>query len=391
MGKITIVFFDAGGGHRNAATALKSVIEQQQRPWELELLNLQELLDRIDPLQKVAHIRLQDGYNLLLRKGWTRVTPQLLKLLHSAIRIWHQPTVRVLEEYWGRSRPDLVLSVIPNFNRALAESIRNALAETAFVTLITDFADHPPHFWIECESQYVICGTTRALHQARAITRNPANCFPVSGMVLHPRFYETPVLDRAEERTKLGLHRSLPTALVLFGAQGSSAMLHIAESLQSSPTPLQMIFICGRNERLAERIRAVRGTKPMLVEGFTDQMDQYMSLSDFFIGKPGPGSLSEALHFRLPVIVERNAKTMPQERYNTDWVKEHKAGIVLTSFDDIDAAVSKLLSDGNLERLRANVASHQNQAVFEVIDILARLMPPENLSDSVEQMKAVLN
>jgi 1,2-diacylglycerol 3-beta-galactosyltransferase len=168
-------------------------------------------------------------------------------------------------------------------------------------------------------------------------------------------------------------------------------MLHIAESLQSSPTPLQMIFICGRNERLAERIRAVRGTKPMLVEGFTDQMDQYMSLSDFFIGKPGPGSLSEALHFRLPVIVERNAKTMPQERYNTDWVKEHEAGMVLTSFDYVDAAVCKLLSDGNLERLRANVASRQNRAVFEVAEILARLMPAENLSDSVEQMKAVLN
>ncbi len=47
-----------------------------------------------------------------------------------------------------------------------------------------------------------------------------------------------------------------------------------------------------------------------------------MHASDFFIGKPGPGSISEALAMKLPVIVERNAWTLPQERYNADWVTE---------------------------------------------------------------------
>jgi len=166
MRKLTIVFFDAGGGHRNAANALKSVIERQQRPWQVELLNLQELLDAIDPLQKVAHIRLQDGYNLILRKGWTRLTPQLLVLLHSAIRMWHRPIVRALERYWQQNKADLVLSVIPNFNRALGESVHQVIPNAPFVTLMTDFADYPPHFWVERESEYVICGTQRAVEQA---------------------------------------------------------------------------------------------------------------------------------------------------------------------------------------------------------------------------------
>ena len=51
-----------------------------------------------------------------------------------------------------------------------------------------------------------------------------------------------------------------------------------------------------------------------------------MQLSDFFIGKPGPGSISEAMQQRLPVIVVRNAWTMPQERYNTEWVEETRRG-----------------------------------------------------------------
>ena len=57
-----------------------------------------------------------------------------------------------------------------------------------------------------------------------------------------------------------------------------------------------------------------------------------MHLADFFIGKPGPGSISEAIAMKLPVIVERNAWTLPQERYNADWVLEQGAGFVLPNF-----------------------------------------------------------
>jgi len=372
--KLRIVFFDAGGGHRNAANAIKTVIEEQGRPWQVELLNLQELLDTIDPLQKIAKIRLQDGYNLLLRKGWTRFTPQMLAILHGMIRLWHRPVVGVLQKYWSDHPADVVLSVIPNFNRALAESIRTTIPTASFATLITDFADYPPHFWIENESQYVICGTERAIAQAIALGHSGEKVFRTSGMVLNPRFYKTPQIDRGLERKKLGLNADWPTALVLFGGHGSSAMLNIARRLQRSEAKVQMIMICGHNEKLANALRQMPKIKPMFVEGFTKQVDYYMSLADFFIGKPGPGSIAEALHFKLPVIVERNAATMPQERYNTEWVAEKNAGIVLKSFDQIETAVLKLLDGATLQRLRSNVASFRNRAVYEVVDILAKRM-----------------
>jgi len=372
--KLRIVFFDAGGGHRNAANAIKTVIEEQGRPWQVELLNLQELLDTIDPLQKIAKIRLQDGYNLLLRKGWTRFTPQMLAILHGMIRLWHRPVVGVLQKYWSVHPADVVLSVIPNFNRALAESIRTTIPTASFATLITDFADYPPHFWIENESQYVICGTERAIAQAIALGHSGEKVFRTSGMVLNPRFYKTPQIDRGLERKKLGLNADWPTALVLFGGHGSSAMLNIARRLQRSEAKVQMIMICGHNEKLANALRQMPKIKPMFVEGFTKQVDYYMSLADFFIGKPGPGSIAEALHFKLPVIVERNAATMPQERYNTEWVAEKNAGIVLKSFDQIETAVLKLLDGATLQRLRSNVASFRNRAVYEVVDILAKRM-----------------
>lgn len=146
--KLTIVFFDAGGGHRSAAEALKSVLETQQHPWQVDLLNLQSELDKLDLLRGITGIRIQDAYNLILRKGWTRLTPQLLPVLQAVIRLYHRPTVKLLCRHWPEKPADMVLSVIPHFNRALVESIRKSLHGTPFVTLLTDLADYPPHFWI---------------------------------------------------------------------------------------------------------------------------------------------------------------------------------------------------------------------------------------------------
>ena len=87
------------------------------------------------------------------------------------------------------------------------------------------------------------------------------------------------------------------------------------------------------------------------MEGFTSEIPYYMHLSDFFIGKPGPGSISEALAMQLPVIVERNAWTLPQERYNTEWIREKQVGVVLKSFRDIDAGLRRTPRSGELRSL----------------------------------------
>src|SRR5262249_38697631 len=147
--KLDFVFFDAGGGHRSAALALKQVIEDQQRPWEIRLVNLQELLDQLDIFRRLTGVRVQDLYNLILKKGWTLGSAELLSVLHGLIRAFQPAVTRLLRGYWSQSRPDLVVSLIPNFNRALGLSLQAALPGTPLLTILTDLADYPPHFWIE--------------------------------------------------------------------------------------------------------------------------------------------------------------------------------------------------------------------------------------------------
>ncbi len=100
-------------------------------------------------------------------------------------------------------------------------------------------------------------------------------------------------IDREAEHKRLGLDPDCPTGIVLFGGHGSTAMVDIARELEQ--VEVQLIMICGHNDRLAAKLKSLPTLKPVLVMGFATNVEYYMALADFFIGKPGPGSISEAL------------------------------------------------------------------------------------------------
>jgi hypothetical protein len=375
MKKLHVLFHDAGGGHRNAAVALQTIVKQQQRPWDLELVQFQDLTNPLDVLRKLTGIKIQEQYNVLLRNGWTLGAQSLLRVLQLTIRIFHRPLVRLLEKFWRENPADLLISVIPHFNREIYESWNNVYPGRPFVTIITDLADFPPHFWIEpIPEQYVIGGTQRAVEQARQIGHDDAHIFGVSGMILRPDFYERDASDPVAIRKELGLQPDVPTAIVLFGGYGSNVMFDITERLNASGVPIQLILICGRNEALAARLRGRTWRMPVNVIGFTREVHKLMHAADFLIGKPGPGSIAEAMVRKLPVLIECNSWTLPQERYNTEWVKEKRVGIVLKSFRQVVGGVKQMLEPATLAEFRRNVAAQNNRAIFEIPEILSKLL-----------------
>ncbi len=193
-------------------------------------------------------------------------------------------------------------------------------------------------------------------------------------MIVRPEFYRRPEINREQERRRLGLRPDLPTGLVMFGGFGSRRMLTIARRVAEAGVKTQLIFLCGHNQRLREQLSAMKLPFPCHVEGFTRDIPRLMQLSDYFVGKPGPGSVSEALVMDLPVIVERNARTMVQERYNTEWIERHQFGVVLRSFNEIVAGIKQMLDPQRLAHFRSRARAFNNRAVFEIPDLLEALI-----------------
>jgi 1,2-diacylglycerol 3-beta-galactosyltransferase len=187
-------------------------------------------------------------------------------------------------------------------------------------------------------------------------------------MILRPEFHEPCTIDRDGERQRHGLEPMAMTGVVMFGGHGSAEMLEVAQALPEVP----LILLCGHNQRLAARLQAMPARAPRVVVGFTPDVRHWLQLGDFFIGKPGPGSLSEALQCGLPVVLTRNRRTMPQERFNTEWVQQRGLGVVIQRYTELPAAMASLREQ--MPAWQGRVRAQRNEAAAEVMDLIARLL-----------------
>jgi UDP-N-acetylglucosamine:LPS N-acetylglucosamine transferase len=373
---LDFIYSDAGGGHRSAALALHEAVTAEFPHWTINMINLfQDVLRPIDPVHRLTRVRRsEDIYNSMLKSGRTYGFTTMLRVMQKMIQ-WHRLSIEaMLRQSWKqKSRPDLVVSLIPHFNQAMLNSLHAVYPGVPFVTIMTDLADYPPRFWQETQNQFIICGSEKAVTQAQIAGYADNKILKTSGMILKPTFYQDyTTLIRHKERQKRGLPPDAVVALIMFGGHGAKTAEKIVGRLNRLNPRVYSIVMCGHNDKLRKRLDKKKTCVPV---GFTtDTVSYYMWLADFFIGKPGPGSLSEAVHMGLPVIVERNSRTMPQERYNTEWVQEKNLGIVVKSFAHIASAVRLLLKDNRLALFQQSTRQMKNAAIYEIPDLLERIL-----------------
>ena len=99
-------------------------MEQQGRPFEIRMVNLQEAAGLHRYLSQNNRHAIAGYLQSDAKKGWTLGSPQLMVGMHAVIRLLHPRQVRLLRSILAQSRPDMVVSLVPNFNRALGESLR---------------------------------------------------------------------------------------------------------------------------------------------------------------------------------------------------------------------------------------------------------------------------
>jgi len=373
--EVILFIVDAGGGHRASATALQAAAEQEGRPWRFRIVNIQETFRGLDLWQRVTGKPIEQTYNELIRSQHTRFLVPTLRVLQFFIRRLRGRLSRTMADALRKEPAALAMSMAPNFNAVLRDAVRQALPGTSFFVLLTDYADFPPHFWIEPGVDRVIAGSEHAVEQALAAGIAAHRISRTSGMVLHPRFYAGGGPAAGEgARRELGIPEDAFVVMELFGGKGSAEMAPLSEGLLKQSPEWHVIAICGDNPPLLDdltRLSAGSGGRlhPL---GFTKRIADYLSASDVLVAKPGPGSLAESFQQGVPVVVTCNARTIPQERFNADMVRTHGLGRIVSSVEEMPAAVAGLVGDpAEWDRIRANVrALPPNRAVYEALDVV---------------------
>ena len=374
--RILVLYTDSGYGHVATARVLRDYLGAE-RPWRIDVVDVyREILTGLDPFRMLTGMSGPDIYNeYALRRGHTRVLwPVIAAGSSVAIRLGSPFVVRQLSAYLRAQRPDMVISVMPLINAAVAASVRQLGGTIPFITIVTDFCEPMHAAWIQSAGQYVVCGTEKCREQARRFGLPPEQIIAANGLVLSPKFHTAAQTrtsaSAAAARAALGLAPDRLTGLMMFGGRGADRMFDFAASIEANDLPVQMIYVCGTNREIADDIATLPARRPRHVIGFSDAIERYMAASDFFVGKPGPGAISEAMVMGLPMILEVGARLLAQERYNATWAQAIGAALSFRSAESLCTAIATLSDPERFAAMRRAIAQQPNSAIFDLPAVL---------------------
>jgi 1,2-diacylglycerol 3-beta-galactosyltransferase len=308
----------------------------------------------------------------------TRRVPAVWALAYHATNL--QPTVRLVQHAIGRGlrrklrqalepRPSLVVSFHPLLNHVAADVMPSGVPR---VTVITDWINFH-QAWTDLRADCIICPSQAAydLCLRRGV---PADRLVKSGLPIHPRFNDAikHFKDKPSMRLQLRLRPHAPTVLLTGGGDGTEPLRKYAAALARSPLDIQVLAVCGRNRKLAARIRDDNHAG-VHVFGFVDNMPELLLAADLLGTRAGPGMIAEGLACGCPLLL--TGYLPGQEEGNVGEVVTRGLGSYVPRPDALVRAVETWFNKPAPERSedtqRARAASDP-AAAFVIADILAR-------------------
>jgi 1,2-diacylglycerol 3-beta-galactosyltransferase len=288
----------AGGGHVAGAHAMSEAIERYY-PGRFELRVTDYMKDlgvaRLDRFHKDSWRRAL-RYPILARAG-QRVIDAFPRLTITVERHILRSFARAAAEDLKKDPPLLVVSNHGLITTGLAEARHRHGLEVPVLTFATE-PFNISAYWGEPRADRVITASEDGWSRLRRFGV-PEERMTIIGRPVRQAFLEAP--PKNEARVRLGLEDRF-TCLVSFGGEGVGRNPRgpIRALLDSDVHP-QVVAITGRNEALKEELKAL-GTNGLRVEGFVENLAEYLAASDVFVGKAGPSSVYEALAVGRPVL-----------------------------------------------------------------------------------------
>lgn len=295
--RVLIVSANMGQGHNATGRALEDAVRER---WPDATVSWLNALERLGP-----------GFESLFQRIYVanvESVPWLYEFFYGAIwRIpWFAAASRWFTASWCGARlakpvaefaPDLVLSTYPMGTAGLAWLRRKGKLPVPLGAWVSDFAPHP--FWV-----YGAADLTMVMHDvavAPALRSSPSAHVGVSAPPVRAVFRPG---DQPAARHELELPPDAFVPLVSCGSLGFGEIETTVRELLAADPSVVPIAICGRNDAVAARLRAL--DEPRLrVVGWTDQPEVYTLASDVVVTNAGGATSLEALACGRPVLMHQ--------------------------------------------------------------------------------------
>jgi 1,2-diacylglycerol 3-beta-galactosyltransferase len=402
---VQILMSDTGGGHRASANALRDAFDTlHPGKIQCDIVDIYTDYGPFFPYNSYVPMykfmaRYPITWDIFYHFGCTPFGLWLNEFLLDTFCF--KPFLKCLARPSGDSgkRADMVVSVhpltqdIPLKILAFLDSGKKDLAgrRTPFCTVVTDLGSaHPTWFNPGVDKCFV---PSDALYQAAKDRKLRDDQIVKYGLPIRRGFWashqDTSQNDNKQQlspeslRKELGLDEKLPTVLIVGGGDGMGGIVDISQALgkalgdlDSQTAQAQMVVVCGKNEQAKSQLQGQSWGAGVRVniQGFVNNMDEWMRASDALVTKAGPGTIAEAAICGLPCMMF--AYLPGQEAGNIPFVEQSGFGKYSGDPAVIAETVTSWLSSPEmLQEMRSNaLAAARPDATLDIARDLADIV-----------------
>jgi processive 1,2-diacylglycerol beta-glucosyltransferase len=382
MKKILVSYATAGIGHKKAALAIMEALKELS-PGGAEV----SIIDSLEHTNAFFRWTYLKGFVFLVNRlpvlwglGYYVTDNIHVNALLSKISLlsnWINS--RKLRKYLIATQPDVIVSAHFYLSEVAADLKRKKMLRAQLITVVTDYILHA--WWVAPETDMYVVGSEHARQDLLRWKTDPRK-IKVLGIPTDPIFCKP--LDKKSIINRIGIRDGVMTILVLGGGYGIGPIEGIVKAIDSVQIPVQIITICGFNEKLAGRLELLRPhlKHEMKVFGFVYNVYEYMEISDLLISKSGGITTAESLSKDLPMLVV--SPIIGQETRNCDFLTSQGAAMKISELSGLKSAIEEIarhpeISDRMkraIRNIRRPAASYDiAQMALEMCGILSKKAP----------------
>lgn len=365
--KILIVMLEAGAGHKMVATAVKQSIEKiYKSKYEIDIVDLA----KNSGAEKDGNL-LQFVWRFALRHSLiTACIYRMLKIVKPTgrlyLEIFHRGWIKKSSEYIVQYKPDIIFST-HFFCTTLAIFAREKLSyPLKVISYISD-----PHetfsFWAEKKADFLCVTTDKCKRELiecgvddRKILKIP---YPI-----RREFCIDPTNKKERFYEDYKLNNNYYNVLATDGGEGIGNLYAYIKEVYKKELPFNIFIACGKNIKLYEKFLKLTKTKRsntnLILLGFVSNINEYLDICDFSIGKSGPASVYESIIKNKPIII--TGYSIGHEKATCDFIVDNKLGFYAKNKRDFcnimyDAINTSIIRDYTKNIKKAGIISGSDQ------------------------------
>ncbi len=339
-----VIFTSTGGcGHQSACDTLKNALPEHT-------IKLVAPIRDFFSKKSNGSFTGEKWYDSLVQSGWIRFANFIVQCPGVAFLKMHMKHFeQTFYQFLQQEKPDLLISVIPLVNYPAARAAYRCNIPFLLITL-----DANLYLWLTNLERFkgkfadnatitINCQTPLITSQLKK-KKIPLTAVKEIGSPLRNDFFVPK--NKKSICSEWNLPTDKPIVMLIRGGMGSNSLLSYVKELQSIDIPLHILACIGKNTKLIPRLNAYKLPQhiSLSIIPFTTKISDLMAVSNIMITQPSPNVCNEALHYGIPLLIDRTGPSLFWERATIDWIKQRGNGAVFTRLKDLRPLIKRYIA-----------------------------------------------